>query len=201
MYRKTMTAAAAAALTATMILGAPTTAFAAVSAKDTLSQSDIVKAVPELDGGTFESTKAKEIAAPGSTCGSNVSVKVKSSATIAGASSVGFPVATTGAVEFASTAKAKQYLASYAKFAKNCASFTEPATGATVTMQKAKAPKVGQAAIATTQTVAISGITSYSASVVIRDGKRIAQVAVIDDAAVSSTQINALAKVAAKKLK
>lgn len=201
MHRTTMTAAAAAALSAGLVLGTPTTALAAVSAKDAVSQSDFVKVLPELDGGTFKATKGKELAGPGMTCGSTSPLKVKSTVTNTGVGATGYPAVASTASELPSKAKAKSYLASYAKFVKGCSTFVEPATGASVTIQKVTAPKVGKSAIATTQTVDVGGVIAYSASVVILDGTRVAQVAVVDDAAVSSQQINALAKVAAKKLK
>lgn len=202
MNLKTISSAAVTCtITLGLVLGAPAGAHAAVSAKDTVSEADIVKAVPEIAGGSFTTEKGKVIGTPGKTCGATVEQKVKSAVTIAGTSTVGFPTAAASASELSSESKAKKYLAAYTKFVKNCASFTEPSTGAVVTMQKASAPKLGQGSVAAVQTIAIGGFNTYSASVVVRVGKRIASVVVIDDAAVSSAQINALAKAAAKKLK
>jgi hypothetical protein len=204
MHRTITTAATAALSTGLAIglaIGVPTTASATVKEKDVASQGDIVKAFPELDGGTFTTTKTKKLLVPGTTCGVTSPLKVGSNVVTTGVSTTGFPAATAGATEFKTESQAKKFLRTYSKFITRCASFTEPSTGATVTIEKAKAPKLGQDRVASVQTIAFSGTTSYSATVVVRDGKRIAQVALVDDAAVSIDPLNSLAKVAVKKLR
>ena len=84
---------------------------------------------------------------------------------------------------------------------KKCATFTEPTTGATVTSTLTKAPKLGQSSLAILQETTVFGITSYSTSILIRDGKRLGSVVAIDAAPVSMTSITKLAKVAAKKMR
>jgi hypothetical protein len=118
-----------------------------------------------------------------------------------GVSSTGFPVVVAGAAEVKNDAKAKSYMKSYKAFVKSCGTFTEPTTGATITATLGSKLKLGDESITVVQETTFSGITSYSMSVLVRDGKRIASVAAIDDAAISTSAIKKLAKVAAKKLK
>lgn len=191
----------AGAFAAALLVASAPAAQAAVKAKDVPSENDIVKAFPALAGGTFTPEKTKTIGKPSSTCGQAGQEKVKSGATMTGVSSAGTTVVVTGAAELKSPAKSKKYVASYKKFVKACSSYTEPTTGATITMKLTKAPKLGQQALAVVQETTVFGVTSYGATVLVRDGKRIATVAAVDQAAVSSSAINKLAKVAAKKMK
>jgi hypothetical protein len=188
-------------LAAALILVPAAGAQAAVTAKDAPSQSDIVKVFPELADGTFTTDKTKQIGVPGKTCGAPETEKAKSASNTAGASATGFPVVGAGVAEVKSAAKAKGYLAAYKAYVKACSSFTEPTTGATVTASLTKAPKLGDGAVAMVQETSILGTTSYSTTVVIRDGNRMATVLVIDDAPVPASSIKKLAKVSAKKMK
>jgi len=201
MKRNRLAAAATGLLAVGLVFGSTPAASAKVTAKDVPSKGDIVKAFPELNGGTFKVVKSKKVAEPGKKCGTTKALKVKSAVTNTGVSSVGFPVVTTGVAEFKSTAQAKKYLAKYKKFVKRCKSYTESTTGFTVTLKKAKAPKVGQDRIAVVQTTSGSGLTIHGSSVVIRHGKRIGEVTALDDAKVGKKSIAKLAKVTAKKMK
>ena len=188
-------------LAAALLLVSAPVAQAAVGAKDAPKQSDIVAAFPELADGEFSTDKSKQISVPGETCGAPATEKATSAIATSGVSAAGFPVVVTGVAEVKSEAKAKTYLAAYKKHAKDCASFTEPTTGATVTTTLGKSLKLGDASLTLVQETTVMGITSYSTSVVIRDGKRLGSVVAIDDAAVSASAIKSLAKVAAKKMK
>lgn len=191
----------AAGLTAALLLVPAAGAQAAVTAKDAPSQGDIVKVFPELADGSFTTDKTKQVSVPGKTCGVAGTEKATSASSTAGASAAGFPVVAAGVAEVKSAAKAKSYLKSYKAFVKACPSFTEPNSGATVTVSSTKAPKLGQESLAVAQETSVLGTVAYSSTVVIRTGKRIATVLVIDDAPVSASSINKLAKVAAKKMK
>ncbi|NYE37468.1 hypothetical protein F4692_002601 [Nocardioides cavernae] len=197
--RRTSLSVAAGLAAALLVAGSP--AQAAVSAKDLPKSGDIVKAFPELAGATFSTDKSKQISVPGNTCGVAEMAKAKSAIATTGASAAGFPVVVAGAAEVKSAAKAKAYLKAYTAYTKKCATFTEPTTGATVTSSITKAPKVGQGAVAFVQETTVFGITSYSSSVLYRDGNRVGNVVAIDDAPVSASAIAKLAKVGAKKLK
>ncbi|GAA5115033.1 hypothetical protein GCM10023339_21380 [Alloalcanivorax gelatiniphagus] len=188
-------------LAAALLLVPATSAQAAVSAKDAPSQADIVKVFPELADAEFATDKTKQVGVPGKTCGVPGMEKVKSASSTAGASAAGFPVVAAGVAEIKSAAKAKGYLKSYKAYVKACPTFTEPNSGATVTVSAAKAPKLGQESLAMVQETSVLGTIAYSSTVVIRDGNRMATVLVIDDAPVSASAINKLAKVAAKKMK
>ncbi len=198
-------AAATGVLTLGLVLGAPTSAEAKVKAKDAPSKADIIKAFPELDGGTFDGAKTKKISVPGKSCGTNKNQSVKSGFTNTGVSTDGTSIVVGGAAEFKSASQAKKYMKKFKKFVTKCKSFTHSETGATVVVKKVKAPKLGQDRIALVQTstVSIGGFTavSHSSSMVIRNGKRIGEVAAIDDAAISKKKVNKLAKVVAKKMK
>ncbi|RYB93038.1 hypothetical protein EUA93_00910 [Nocardioides oleivorans] len=186
--------------TALLLASAPT-AHAAVSAKDAPSKGDIVKAFPELADGQFTTEKTKAISVPGKECGVPSTEKAKSGTSTTGVSAAGFPVVVAGAAEVKNDAKAKSYLKAYKAYVKKCATFTEPTTGATITASLGTSFKLGDESLTVVQETTFSGITSYSTSVLIRDGKRIASIAAIDDAAISTSSVKKLAKVAAKKLK
>ena len=172
-----------------------------MTAKDAPSQKDIVASFPELADGEFTVNNEKKISVPGATCGAPTTAKASSAVSTVGVSATGYPVVIAGAAEVKSVAKAKTYFTAYRKYVKNCASYTEPTTGATVTTTLAKAPKLGQDALMVLQETSIAGTTGYSTSLLIRDGKRIASVSAIDDAPGATSAIKALAKVAAMKLK
>lgn len=191
----------AAGLAAALLLVAAPGAQAAVTAKDVPSQADIIKAFPSLDGGTFSTDKNKTITTPGSTCGAPTTQKAASVTAVSGVSASGLEIVVTGVAELKSSAKTKAYVAAYKKYVKACASYTDPTTGATVTMTLTKAPSLGQGSLAFVQQTTFMGVTSHAATVLIRDGKRIGTVAAIDDAPVSSTSVTKLAKVTAKKMK
>lgn len=190
-------AAATGVLTLGLALGAPTTANAAVKAKDAPSKADIVKIFPELKSGQFATDKGKKIAVPAAKCGTNKTMKVKSTYSIAG--STGVSTVSAGVAEFGSVAAAKKFLKQYKTFVKKCKTFTM--YGVKVTQKSAKAPKVGQDRVALTQVSSIAGTTIYGTSVVIRHGKRIGVSTAVDDAKVSSAKTNKFAKVLAKKMK
>ena len=191
----------ASGLAAALVLVSAPGAQAAVSAKDAPSKGDIVKQFPELADGEFRTDKNDKVAQPGDTCGTTALAKAKSAVATTGVSATGQPVVQAGVAEVRSSGQAKTYLASYKTYVKKCATFTEPTTGATITTSLTKAPKLGQAALAIVQETSIAGATSYSTSVLVRDGKRLASVVAIDDAPIASSSINKLAKVAAKKMK
>jgi len=188
-------------LVAALLLVSAPAAQAAVTAKDTPSENDIVKAFPALDGGTFSTEKYEAIGVPGPACGESSSQKAKSVVTTTGVSADGLAVVVGGVAELKSSAKPKAYIAGYKKYVKACATYTDATTGATVTMQLKKAPKLGEGALAIVGQTSFSGITTYSATVLIRDGKRLATLVAIDDAGVPTSSINKLAKAAAKKMK
>lgn len=196
--RRTTLSVAAGLAAVLLVAGSP--AQAAVKAKDAPSQADITKAFPELAGGQFASDKTKTVGVPGKSCGQNGTAKAKSAYSVSGASADGLVVAA-GVGELKSSATTKKYFQAYKKFAKSCANYTDPTTGATVTMQLGKAPKVGQEALLITQEIAFSGVTSYTASVLVRHNDRMGSVLVIDDAPISTSGLDKLAKVTAKKMK
>jgi hypothetical protein len=186
---------------AAVLLVSATPAQAAVSAKDVPKKGDIVKAFPEMADAEFETFTTKQLSVPGATCGTTESEKAKRLQSIRGVSAAGQPYVQSSVAEVTSAAKAKAYLKAYKGFAKECATFTEPTSGATVTTTLAKAPKLGQASLMVLQQTTIAGISSYSTSVLVSDGKRVAAVVAIDDAAIPASSITKLAKVAAKKMK
>lgn len=188
-------------LAAALLLVTAPAAQAAVTAKDAPSKGDLVKAFPDLAGGEFSTDKAKKIGVPGTSCGTATTQKAKSAVSTTGASPVGLPVVVAGVAELTSSGKTKSYLATYKKYAKTCASYTDATTGATVTMKLTKAPKLGQSSLAIEQETSVFGVTSYTSTVLFRDGKRIGSVVAIDDAPVSSGSVKKLAKVTAKKMK
>lgn len=197
--RRTSLSVAAAGLTAVMLVaGSP--AQAAVKAKDAPSQADITKAFPELAAGEFATDKTKKVGVPGKSCGQNGTAKAKSAYSVSGATADGLVVAA-GVGELKSSATNKKYFKAYKKFVKDCANFTDPTTGATVTMQLGEAPKLGQETLMITQEISFSGVTSYTASVLVRHQKRMGSVLVIDDAPISTSGLKKLAKVTAKKMK
>lgn len=198
--RRTSLSLAGGLATALLLASAPT-AQAAVSAKDVPSQKDVVAAFPELDGGEFTTEKSKQISVPGKTCGEAASAKAKSAVSTTGASAAGFPLVVVGAAEVKSDKQAKAQLSAYKKYVKKCATFTEPTTGATVSSSLGTSFKLGDDSLTVVQETVVMGVTSYSTSVLVRDGKRISSVVAIDDAAVPTSSIKKLAKVAAKKLK
>ncbi|CAM3892725.1 hypothetical protein [Nocardioides zeicaulis] len=186
--------------TALMLVTAPT-AHAAVGAKDVPSEGDIVKAFPELAGGQFTTQRTKQVAVPGKTCGTGSTEKAKSGVTTTGVSTSGTSIVVTGAAEVASPRKAKSYLAAYKKYVKKCATFTEPTTGAVITSSTGKAFRLGDGSLTVVQQTTINGVVSYSTSVLVVDGKKVASIAAVDDAAVPTASIKKLAKVAVKKLR
>lgn len=191
----------AAVLTAGLILVSAPGAQAAVTAKDAPSKSDITRAFPALAGGQFGTDKSKQVGAPGDSCDSLTTVRVKSAVSTTGVSSTGAEAVVAGVAELKSNAKSKAYFASYKKYVKSCSTYTEPISGATITLTLSRAPKVGQASLVAVQQTTVFGITSHSTTLLIRDGKRIGSVVATDDAPVVPAAINKLAKVTAKKMK
>lgn len=185
---------------ALLLVSAPA-AQAAVTAKDVPSKADIVKALPDLASAEFSSTKTKEITVPSTSCGTADTEKAKSARTTVAVSTTGVSSAVAGVIDTGSVKKAKAYMKAYGAFVKACASYTEPTTGAAATVAGAKAPKLGDQSFATTTTTSFSGFNTFGASIVIRDGARIATVGLVDDAAVSTSSLTKLAKVAAKKMR
>lgn len=190
----------AAGLTAVLLVSG-TPAQAAVSAKDLPKKGDIVTAFPEMADAEFTSFTSKQNSAPGATCDTSEIVKVKRLASIRGVSSASASYVQSTVVQHSSAAKVKAYLKSYKRYAKDCASFTEPTSGGTVTTALVKAPRLGQSSLMLTQQTAVGGVVTYSSTVFIGDGKRSAAVVAIDDAAIPASAIKKLAKVAAKKMK
>lgn len=195
------TSSSIAGIAAALVLVSAPGAQAAVTAKDAPSQGDIVTAFPELSAGEFSTEKIKQIGVPGKTCDATSLDKVKSGTTTTGTSATGFPVVVAGVVELSSVAKAKAYMSSYEKYVKKCASYTQPATGATVTVSAGRSLRLGDESLTVDLQTTFSSITSYSTSVLTREGKRIGNVIAVDDAAVPAASIKKLAKVAAKKMK
>ena len=194
-------ASIAGGLAATLLLVPASAAQAAVTAKDAPSKGDIVKAFPELADGEFNTAKTKKIGAPGKTCEKPATQKVKSAVATTGVSATGQPIVVAGVAELKSAALSKAYLAKYKKYVKKCASYTDPTTGATVTMSLTKAPKLGESSLAIMQQVSLGEVTTHSSTVLIRNGKRIGSVVTLDDAPASKSSVNKLAKVTAKKMK
>lgn len=186
---------------AAVLLVAPAPAQAAVKAKDVPNQADLTQAFPELAGGQFANDTTKTVGIPGKTCGENRTAKAVSAHSVSGVSAAGQPVVVAGVGELKSSAKAVSYFKAYRKFVKSCASYTDPATGATVTMKLRKAPKVGQEALVITKEIAFSGTTSYTATALVRHKKRMGSVLVIDDAPIATKGLKQLAKVTATKMK
>jgi hypothetical protein len=187
--------------TALLLVSAPGAQAAAVKAKDVPSQADIVAVFPELADGQFTTDKTKQVAVPGKTCGTGSKQKARSGATTTGVSSTGTSVVVAGAAEVGSASKAKSYLAAYKTYVKKCGSFTEPTTGATITAKLGPSFKLGDGSLTVIQETTIGGVVSYSTSVLLVDGNKVASIAAVDDAAVPTSSIKKLAKVAAKKLK
>lgn len=190
----------AAGLTAVLLVSA-TPAQAAVSAKDLPKKGDIVKAFPEMADAEFTSFTSKQSSVPGATCDTAEMQKVKGLASIRGVSSAGASYVQSTVIQQSSAAKVKAYLKAYKRYAKDCASFTEPTSGGTVTTTLAKAPRLGTSTVMLKQETAVAGVVSYSTTVFIGDGKRAAAVVAIDDAAIPAGAIKKLAKVTAKKMR
>ena len=160
----------ASGLAAALLLVTTPTAHAAVTGKDAPSKGDIVKAFPELADGQFTTDKVRKIGVPGKTCDETVTAKVTSGVTTTGASTTGYPIVLTGVVELKSVAKAKAYMASYKKYVKKCATYTQSGTGATISVTKGKTLRFGDDSLTVDLQSTFSTATSYSTSVLIRDG-------------------------------
>lgn len=190
----------AAGLTAVLLVSA-NPAQAAVSAKDIPKKGDIVKAFPEMAEAEFTTFKTKKSYAPGETCETSELKNVKRLVSIRAVSSAGASYVQSTVVQQSSAAKAKAYVKSYKRYARDCASFTQTATGGTVTTTLVKAPKLGTSAVMFNQETTVGGVVSYSTVVFIGDGARSAAVVAIDDAAIPAAAIKQLAKVTAKKMR
>lgn len=190
----------AAGLAAVLLVSA-TPAQAAVSAKDLPKKGDIVKAFPEMADAEFTTFTGKENTRPGATCETTETVKVKKLVSVRGVSSAASAYVQSTLVEEKSAKKVTGVLKAYKRYAKDCASFTEPTSGATVTTTTGKAPKLGESSLLVNQQTSIGGLTTYATTVFIADGKRLAAVVAINDAAIPASAIKKLSKVAAKKMK
>ncbi|MCP3422359.1 hypothetical protein [Nocardioides pinisoli] len=190
----------AAGLAAVLLVSA-TPAQAAVTAKDAPSQKDIVKAFPELADAQFTTEKTKRIGVPGKTCEETTTQSVKSGTSTAGSSATVYPIVQTGVVELKSVAKAKAVMASYKKYVKKCATYTQPETGATLALTKGKNLRLGDESLTFELQSTFSTTTNYASTVVVRDGKRIGNVIAVDDAAVPVASVKPLAKLTAKKMR
>lgn len=195
------TSSSIAGIAAALVLVSAPAAQAAVTAKDAPSQGDIVKAFPELADGQFSTEKVKKIGVPGKSCEETELMKVKSGTYTTGSSASVYPIVLTSVVELKTEAKAKAYMKTYKKYAKKCATYTQPETGATITLTKGKTFRFGDESFTVDSQSVFSTSTNYSSSVLIRDGKRISNVVAVDDAAVPASSVKPLAKVAAKKMK
>lgn len=198
MNRTRLSAAAAGLLVVGLTFGATPAAHAAVKAKDVPSKANIVKVFPAFKDASFLTDTTAVIQAPGKKCGSRKTQKVKSAYARVGSGSAGAVV--TGVAEFKKKAQAKKAVKKFKKQLKKCKNYTD-ANGFKVTIKKAKAPKLGQDRVASTQVIKIGGTTTHAATVTIRHGKRVADVTVTGTKKISKKKINKLAKVAAKKMK
>ena len=190
----------AAGLAAVLLVSA-TPAQAAVSAKDIPKKGDIIKAFPEMAGAEFTTFTSRKSSRPGATCGTTEIVKVKKLVSIRAVSDAGKSYVQSTVQEASSAAKVKAALKDYKAYARDCASFTDPASGATVTTTTAKAPQLGQASLLLKQETNLGGAITYLTTIFIADGKRMAAVVAIDDAAIPASAIKKLATVTAKKMK
>lgn len=188
-------------LAAALLLVTAPGAQAAVTGKDAPNEKDIVKAFPELAGAQFTTDKVTKIGLPGKTCEQAARAKVKSGRSTTGSSATVYPIVVTAVVEFKTEAKAKSYMASYRRYVKKCAAYTQPETGASVTVSKGKSFRFGDESLTFDSQSTFSTSTNYSGSVLTRDGKRVATVIAVDDAPVPAGTVKPLAKVAAKKMK
>lgn len=198
MNRTRLSTAAAGLLVVGLTVGATPAAHAKVKAKDVVSQADIVKAFPEFKTGSFATDTTAVVRLPGKKCGSQKNQKVKSAYSRVGSASTS--AVATGVAEFKSKSQAKKAVKKFKKQLKKCKSYTN-SLGFKVTVKTAKAPKLGQDRVASTQVIKIGGTTTHAATVTIRHGKRIADVTVTGSSKISKKKINKLAKVAAKKMK
>ena len=126
---------------------------------------------------------------------------MKSGRSTTGSSATVYPIVVTAVVEFRTEAKAKGYMASYRRYVKKCAAYTQPETGASITVSKGTSFRFGDESLTFDSQSVFSTSTNYSGSVLTRDGKRVATVIAVDDAPVPAATVKPLAKVAAKKMK
>ncbi len=190
----------AAGLAAAVLLVPTVPAQAAVKAKDARPGRPH-PGVPRARRWAVRDRHDQDRRCPGQDLRPDGTAKAKSAYSVSGVSAEGQPVVAAGVGELKSSATTVSYFKAYKKFVKSCASYTDAATGATVTMEMGKAPKLGQEALMITQQIAIAGVTSYTATVLVRHKKRMGSVLVIDDAPISTSGLNKLAKVTAKKMK
>lgn len=198
MNRSRLSAAAAGLLVVGLTFGATPAAHAKVKAKDVPSKANIVKVFPAFKNGEFITGNKAVVQTPGKKCGTRKTQKVKSAYSRVGTASTSAVVA--GVAEFKNKKQAKKAVKKFKKQLKKCKSYTD-ANGFKVTVKKAKAPKLGQDRVASTQVIKIGGTTTHAATVTIRHGKRVADVTVTGTKKISKKKINKLAKVAAKKMK
>lgn len=198
MNRTRLSAAAAGLLVVGLTFGATPAAHAKVKAKDVPSKANIVKVFPAFKSGSFIADNTAVVQTPGKKCGSKKMQKVKSAYSRVGSASSSAVV--TGVAEFKSKAQAKKAVKKFKKQLKKCKNYTD-ASGFKVTVKKAKAPKLGQDRVATTQVIKVGSTTMHAATVTVRHGKRVADVTVTGSSKIAKKKINKLAKVATKKMK
>lgn len=189
--------AATGVLTLGLVAGGTTAVQASVTAKDLPSRANIVNVYSKLQGGHFETVTSKQVFLPAKRCADLRTVEVSSSRAIAG--SRGSLSVTSEVTQFKSKAAAKSAMASYRRLIRRCASYTGD-SGATVTITRNRAPRLGQDRLAMSSATNWSGRKVFASVVIIRKGRRLADVSAVDEVKPSKRKVRRLAKVAARKM-
>lgn len=196
-FKRVSAAAATTLLALGLAVGAPTAAQAKVSGKDVPSKSNITKIYPSYKSGEFATSTSRKVGVPGKKCGENSFVKARSARSLT--ASAGGTFLITGVAEMKSVAAAKGIMKKYKKYPSKCAKFTS--SGIASKVKRDSVPKLGQDRVAYSTVTTFAGINGYGATILIRHGKRIAEVSTGGNEKVSKTKLRKLAKVAAKKMR
>ncbi|WP_235736577.1 hypothetical protein [Nocardioides alcanivorans] len=201
MNRSASSVALAGLLTVGLVLVSAPSDAAKVKPSDVLNEADFEAIFSDMAGAEFFSETAKKIHVPAKKCARTKKVRVKSARSFGGFVITGESRRWGGShvAEFKSVAAAKKSFSAYQRFARKCTKFE--VHGATYTHKSRTLPRVGQQRVGFTEKTKSGGGVDRGASLMIRQGKRIAVVSVGGAGKVTKKQTKRLAKIAAKKMK
>lgn len=185
-----------------LVLGAPTSAHAALTADHVLSQEQVAKVYPSVRAGTMEvEVDAFDLVAPGRSCPEVRVMKTRSTVSASVTNAAANPLVVIQAAEFRTRAAARKYLERHKRYVVRCGRYSPPSSSTRIVVKKAKAPAVGDDRLLFTEAHRSKHSVTRRAAVLVRSGRRVAEVSVHDDRrAVPLKKVRKLGKAAARNL-
>lgn len=198
MKRITTSLVTAGALGAVLLTPAGT-ANAAVSKSDVLKLAQVADVYPSLDGGRRKVVRDREFFPPATTgCGSATMVAGRSGVLTAYSNPTRTEqIVKIHVIDFATKRKAQRSLTLFRGRIKDCPTFTEG--DLTYSTAKLRAPRLGDDRVALRYMRVSPGDTFRSALILVREGRRLIAVAVLDTPKINRKKLARLGRLAYKR--